>query len=963
MPICSVPTLLLLKPPALKQTKEKSLFSKNEKLVGELRSLAPPGSPADAPGCLKALDQLREVLPDASGEAAITKHLEYWAQLTQLAERVDKLSSLGVKFAWYDAWLPPSALGPSPATSSDITLESAAVLFNAATLAMHHGEVCYRSATAENYKAASQAFLRAAGLFAAAYELVRSMPDRVSVDLREPCLGMLKMLALGHAQRCMYDSAVAQDKKNLLAKFAAAVADYYQEAYQAVRDKNAEMGQLLNRSNNYGKWTAVLMVDHLYYRALSHQHEAANLVSNRKEHLASELLRLQYAKEMLQSAMAKAKQCAAVAQKPNVQAALTKVELMLADATKDNDTVYMSLGPSIRDLETLRLKGEPRPVMGHDWALPKMESLGDPQSNLATYGGPADAPTLFKWIVPSEFRYTAEKVRLQRSEQIQMMLCDIRTETDKANDVLCRISPQLHAQRGHIGSSGAGLSASLRAQIQEAQQNMGAEGLGSSLKEKFAAAEEQITEHMRQLNETKELLNAQIDIDKRIVAQFVGDEAAASWGKVGSNTQYQELCKTEQELRSALQKARNGDAVTKQRLFDADADLKLLSKPLEEIESEVAASGEGLGGQGGRVVELLDSMDALVFSVRAVLKECVSVRDELERLQSDQGVAEYLYRKVHQERQAREEAIRDFFDLLQPLKNKVLSIKERLEQQLQQLQGSSGEMRGIQEISDEIKRREEAIAKYTKALESHARVFAAIREGWMFYSSMGDPIKKILARAQGFAAARELAANDVTEHIKRRQEERLRDLQKQEEEKILEEDRVRKEQLRAAQLMEEDKLLKEQAEDQRQREEARRAQEEAEMELALNLANTGAQSVVRRSHERHRQRSLQRKDLLALDRTRQMTRPLQEPWRGGMSRSGLCCRCRCRILGATRKLLERSLNITKSTSPHQSSAKSAQGVGCSAPLQLLHQILLHHPLLLREGRALEEMGMVAGHMK
>ena len=59
-----------------------------------------------------------------------------------------------------------------------------------------------------------------------------------------------------------------------------------------------------------------------------------------------------------------------------------------------------------------------------------------------------------------------------------------------------------------------------------------------------------------------------------------------------------------------------------------------------------------------------------------------------------------------------------------------------------QLQGSSGEMRGIQEISDEIKRREEAIAKYTKALESHARVFTVIREGWMFYSSKGDPIKK-----------------------------------------------------------------------------------------------------------------------------------------------------------------------------------------------------------------------------
>jgi hypothetical protein len=512
----------------------------------------------------------------------------------------------------------------------------------------------------------------------------------------------------------------------------------------------------------------------------------------------------------------------------------------------------------------------------------KMEILGDPQSNLAGYGGPADVPTLFEWIVPSEFRHTADKLRLQRSEQIQMMLRDIRTHTDKANEVLSLICPQLHAQRaavsGHIGSSGAGLSASLRAQIQEAQQNLGADDLGSSLKEKFAAAEEQIEEHMRQLNETKELLNAQIEIDKRVVAQFVGDVAAASWCKAGSNMQYQELCKTEQELRYKMQQARNGDAVTKQLLFDADADLKLLSTPLEEIESEVAASGGGEGGgQGGerrgRVAELLDSMDALVLSVLAVLKECVSVRDELERLQSDQGVAANLYRKVHHERQPREEAIRDFFEVLQPLMNKMQSMKVVLEQHLQQLQGSSGEMRGIQGISDEIKRREEVIAKYSKALQSHARVFAAIREGWMFYTAMGDPIKQTLARAQGFAAARELEALHVTEDIKRRQEERLRDLQ--EEEKSLEEERVRKEQLRAAEVKEEEKLLEEQrrlraahlqqAKEQRQREEAQRAQEEADMEYALHLASSGAQSVVRRSRDRDHQRYLQHQSAPHLD--------------------------------------------------------------------------------------------------
>jgi hypothetical protein len=160
-------------------------------------------------------------------------------------------------------------------------------------------------------------------------------------------------------------------------------------------------------------------------------------------------------------------------------------------------------------------------------------------------------------------------------------------------------------------------------------------------------------------------------------------------------------------------------------------------------------------------------MDALVLSVLAVLKECVSVRDELERLQSDQGVAANLYRKVHHERQPREEAINDFFEVLQPLMNKMQSMTEVLEQQLQQLQGNSrasarsGEMLGIQEISDEIKRREEVIAKYTKALESHAQVFAAIRQGWIIYTDLGDDIKQTLARARNFAASRKLAAMDV----------------------------------------------------------------------------------------------------------------------------------------------------------------------------------------------------------
>ena len=416
---------LLMLRPALKKTKPVK-FAQNSTLVNELARLASAGIPADQLRAAAAqLEQLRANLPQAPGEPAIRMHLEYWAQLTQLADRVDNLAMLGVKFEWYDAWLPPISMpgGPSP-SHGDTALESAAVLFNTATLAMQYGEACYLRANAENYRAAAHSFMHAAGLFAAVHERVKGTPDRVSADLREPCLNMLKHLALGHAQRCFYDSAVAQDKKMHLAAIAAATADFYEAAFDAVRDKGSEMSKLLNRSNNYGKWTAVLMVDLLYYRAMASLHAAAMLESTRGETIATELLRLEQAKDMLQRAAKKANKNSCVAQKPNVEAALEKVESALENAQKENNLVYNVL-PG--ELQKMRENREPQPVKGLDMVLLKSENLGDPQSNLAGFGGPPVAPhPIFECILPAEIRHTADEIRLQRSGKIQVSLARAR---------------------------------------------------------------------------------------------------------------------------------------------------------------------------------------------------------------------------------------------------------------------------------------------------------------------------------------------------------------------------------------------------------------------------------------------------------------------------------------------------------------------------------------------------------
>ena len=106
----------------------------------------------------------------------------------------------------------------------------AAVLFNAATLALQCGVREQAVKQEEPLKKAKKLFLQAAGLFAAADDKAREIQGDVSVDLSSAGLEMLKMLSLAHAQRCIYEYAATQDKqKKLCPKLAAAAADYYEE--------------------------------------------------------------------------------------------------------------------------------------------------------------------------------------------------------------------------------------------------------------------------------------------------------------------------------------------------------------------------------------------------------------------------------------------------------------------------------------------------------------------------------------------------------------------------------------------------------------------------------------------------------------------------------------------------------------------------------------------------------------
>jgi hypothetical protein len=154
-----------------------------------------------------------------------------------------------------------------------------------------------------------------------------------------------------------------------------------------------------------------------------------------------------------------------------------------------------------------------------------------------------------------------------------------------------------------------------------------------------------------------------------------------------------------------------------------------------------------------------------------------------------------LYKRVQHDKVPREDAVRDFFGVVASLGNELLENQGRLSETLRKLQGTSGQMRGIEDISGEIIWRNVAIAKYTKAVDTHRRVSEAIREGFVLHSSLSDSIAATSKRVHGFVAARELAAKELEHDVQRKQEERERELKAEEEARRLlaEQERVQKE--------------------------------------------------------------------------------------------------------------------------------------------------------------------------
>jgi hypothetical protein len=201
---------------------------------------------------------------------------------------------------------------------------------------------------------------------------------------------------------------------------------------------------------------------------------------------------------------------------------------------------------------------------------------------------------------------------------------------------------------------------------------------------------------------------------RELDAQMKRKSIGANWKGVGTNSLYQELCNTHTMLKEKMTLAMRGDGITSQRIADAanSGVFKTLDRPLADIEAELAGAagvdvvqGDGSGGELGAAA-LLAEMGQLLERVEALLKERGALREEAETYLQEAAAAHWIYGKVYCDKMSVADASEAFLSVVERLTSAYKANDAELRQALEKLQGSSGELKGVQVISSEVQRRQ-----------------------------------------------------------------------------------------------------------------------------------------------------------------------------------------------------------------------------------------------------------------
>ncbi|OQR92069.1 programmed cell death 6-interacting protein [Achlya hypogyna] len=390
--------------------------------------------------------------------------LRYHAQLDLLESRFP-VGDTQVKlpFTWYDSFCPRQKL-----TQNSLKFEQDAVMFLVGALESQSAVNCDRS-TAEGLKAACNHFMAAAGAFAA-IQAARA-PGARTVDLSNDGLSMLVNLMLGQAQACFYEKSIKDKMKDgIKSKLATQAVAFYTSALDFAN--SATLKTTIDRL-----WAVHIEFQVMCMKAAAQYWQAKaskDAALTKGSGYGEEIARLATADALCAAAINHANEKRLP---PSLPASVRQLKAIitdgLANARKDNDTIYMETIPKLADLPVLSAATMVKPQ------LPEKEKV----------------PDLFDGLVPTWLRQKTADFEATVQSIVTASAAAVAAHNEQARSHLAVLGLPAAVE---AFEKGAGLPPSLWKRVEACQANGLTAPIGRILEEN-GRAKVQVEEQLRHI--------------------------------------------------------------------------------------------------------------------------------------------------------------------------------------------------------------------------------------------------------------------------------------------------------------------------------------------------------------------------------------------------------------------------------------------------------------------------------
>ncbi|KAL7623814.1 pH-response regulator protein palA/rim20 [Parahypoxylon ruwenzoriense] len=454
---------------------------------------------------------------------------------------------IGADFTWYPA------LGYNterPIVHNNLKFELANILYNLAALYSQLAIASNRSST-EGLKTAASYFSHSAGVLThLKNEIIPELRTTPPEDMDEHTLKSLVHLQLAQAQECYWQKAVMDGYKDAsIAKLAAKVSDYYNEAGEA-----AMRSEAISSS-----WIHHMSAKHHHFAAAAQYRAACDCLEKRR--YGEEVARLRDAVACVTEGL---KESRGGYLNKTIAEDLTglkkKVEEDLKRAERDNDVIYLNAVPPKSELKILD-----RATMAAVRIPPQVSTPLEYLGEKGDFG-----PALFTKLVPYSVHIAVSIYEERRDRLVdQNIVAELETLNERIHGILSSLNlpGSIQAFEKPLGLPGT--------LVQHAEEIRQADAI-HRLQRSFADIDKLRAADLAIFEEGRDLLQAEEEEDTQLRRKYGTDR----WARLESRsepTQGEKLWNQVKDAEGWFQNSASSDGVVRDKFYSIEPTLAVLA--------------------------------------------------------------------------------------------------------------------------------------------------------------------------------------------------------------------------------------------------------------------------------------------------------------------------------------------------------------------------------------------------